>query len=157
MPPAWPNEPQLDTAVFDVGFWEILIIMVVALLVVGPERLPRLARTVGLWVGKARGFVRSVKEEIDREIATDELRRTLAKQAEMPELQELMDDIKKDSSKKAGPVRRVTKGEDQPEPLVRAAKDDTPKDDKAKAEKREAAAHKPSAAESASRPHDGST
>ena len=77
----------------DVGFWEIIFIAVIALLVVGPERLPRIARTAGLWVGKMRGFVSSVKADIDREIATEELKKTLAKQAALPEVEELVDDI----------------------------------------------------------------
>jgi sec-independent protein translocase protein TatB len=77
----------------DIGFWEIIFIAVIALLVVGPERLPRIARTAGLWVGKMRGFVSSVKADIDREIATDELKKTLAKQAAMPEMEELIDDM----------------------------------------------------------------
>lgn len=79
---------------FDISFWELVIIMIVALLVVGPERLPRVARTIGLWVGKAQSFVRTVKADIDKELATEELRRTLAKQAQIPELQELVDEVK---------------------------------------------------------------
>ena len=78
---------------FDIGFWEIIFISVIALLVVGPERLPRIARTTGLWIGKMRGFVSSVKADIDREIATEELKKTLAKQAAMPEMEELIDHI----------------------------------------------------------------
>ena len=78
---------------FDVGFWEIIFIAVIALLVVGPERLPRIARTAGLWIGKMRGFVSSVKADIDRELATEELKKTLAKQAALPEVEELFDDI----------------------------------------------------------------
>jgi len=54
---------------FDIGFFEIIFIMVIALLVVGPERLPRIARTAGLWLGKMRGFVSSVKADIDQELA----------------------------------------------------------------------------------------
>ena len=57
---------------FDVGFWEIAIVAVVALVVVGPERLPPLARTVGLWVGKARRMVADVKADIDREVRESE-------------------------------------------------------------------------------------
>ena len=76
---------------FDIGFTEIIFIMVIALLVVGPERLPRIARTAGLWVGKMRGFVSSVKADIDRELATEELRKALDKQAVVPELEELID------------------------------------------------------------------
>lgn len=58
---------------FDVGFWEVSLIAIVALVVVGPERLPRLARTVGLYVGKARRVLRDVRSEIDREINRAEL------------------------------------------------------------------------------------
>jgi len=78
---------------FDIGFSEVILIFVIALLVVGPERLPRIARTAGLWVGKMRGFVSSVKADIDRELATEELKKALAKQAAMPELEELVDEV----------------------------------------------------------------
>ena len=78
---------------FDIGFFEIIFIMVIALLVVGPERLPRIARTAGLWVGKMRGFVSSVKADIDQELATEELKKVLAKQAAVPELEELIDEV----------------------------------------------------------------
>jgi sec-independent protein translocase protein TatB len=78
---------------FDIGFSELILVFVIALLVVGPERLPRIARTAGLWVGKMRGFVSSVKAEIDRELATEELKKALAKQAAVPELEELIDEV----------------------------------------------------------------
>ena len=58
---------------FDVGFWEIAIIAVIALIVVGPQRLPHFARTAGLWVGKARRMVSDVKADIDREVRESEL------------------------------------------------------------------------------------
>lgn len=79
---------------FDIGFSEILLVMVIALIVVGPERLPRLARSAGLWIGKIRGFVASVKTEIDRELAAEELRKTLARQAKMPELEEIIEEVR---------------------------------------------------------------
>ncbi len=78
---------------FDIGFSEIIFIMVITLLVVGPERLPRIARMAGLWVGKLRGFVSTVKADIDRELATEELKKVLAKQASSPELEELIDTV----------------------------------------------------------------
>ncbi|MGB5306142.1 MAG: Sec-independent protein translocase protein TatB [Gammaproteobacteria bacterium] len=78
---------------FDIGFFEIVFIMVIALLVVGPERLPRVARTTGLWLGKLRGFVTSVKADIDKELAAEELKKALAKQASLPELKELIDEV----------------------------------------------------------------
>lgn len=77
---------------FDIGFSEIIFIMIIGLLVIGPQRLPRVARAAGLWFGKLRGFVTAVKSDIDRELATEELKRTLAKQAAIPELEELIEE-----------------------------------------------------------------
>jgi sec-independent protein translocase protein TatB len=62
---------------FDIGFSELLLIAVVALVVLGPERLPKAARFAGLWVRKARAQWHSVKSELEREIADEELKRTL--------------------------------------------------------------------------------
>lgn len=78
---------------FDIGFSEIIFIMVIALLVVGPERLPKIARAAGLWAGKLRGFVSSVKADIDKELAAEELKNILGKQASSPELEELIDTV----------------------------------------------------------------
>ncbi len=77
---------------FDVGFFELLLIGVVTLLVVGPERLPKLARTAGLWLGKARSMVASVKADIDRELAAEELKKVMSKQAELPGLHDIMEE-----------------------------------------------------------------
>ena len=60
---------------FDISFAELLVIAVVALIVIGPERLPRVARTLGFLVGRARRYVETVKSEIRNEIELDELRR----------------------------------------------------------------------------------
>ena len=59
---------------FDFGFWELAIIMVVALLVVGPERLPALAGQVGRFVGKARRMIASIRSDIESEIKAAELK-----------------------------------------------------------------------------------
>ncbi|CAK0768084.1 Sec-independent protein translocase protein TatB [Gammaproteobacteria bacterium] len=79
---------------FDIGFWELVMVGVVALIVVGPERLPGLARTAGLWLGKARYFVSSVKAEIDREIKAEELRRILAEHARLPEVDKFIEETR---------------------------------------------------------------
>jgi sec-independent protein translocase protein TatB len=65
---------------FDVGFWELMILGLVALLVVGPERLPKLAYTAGKWLGKGRSMINSVKSEIDKEIKAEELKQVLEEQ-----------------------------------------------------------------------------
>ena len=62
---------------FDVSLVELAVIALVALLVLGPEKLPRAARTVGLYVRKARQSWYSVRSEIERELAADELKRSL--------------------------------------------------------------------------------
>lgn len=62
---------------FDIGFWEILLIAVVALVVVGPERLPRLIRVTGLWIGRAQASIQSIRNEISKEIRAEELKQAL--------------------------------------------------------------------------------
>jgi sec-independent protein translocase protein TatB len=63
--------------VFDIGFGELLLIAVVALVVLGPERLPKAARFAGLWVRRARNQWDSVKQELERELHAEELQRNL--------------------------------------------------------------------------------
>lgn len=62
---------------FDIGFSELLIIAVVALVVLGPERLPKAARFAGLWIRRARAQWYSVKSELERDLAAEELRKSL--------------------------------------------------------------------------------
>lgn len=60
---------------FDIGFSELLVIGVVALVVIGPEKLPRMARTLGHLAGRLQRYVADVKADINREIELDELRK----------------------------------------------------------------------------------
>jgi sec-independent protein translocase protein TatB len=60
---------------FDIGFSELLVIGVVALIVIGPEKLPRVARTVGVLAGRLQRYVSDVKADINREIELEELRK----------------------------------------------------------------------------------
>ena len=57
---------------FDIGFSELLVIAVVALIVIGPERLPKVARTVGHLIGRMQRYVNDVKADISREMELDE-------------------------------------------------------------------------------------
>ena len=67
---------------FDVGFTELLLIGVVSLVVIGPERLPDVARTVGKWIGKTQRFVRGVKSDIANELDSGELKQLIGDQRE---------------------------------------------------------------------------
>ena len=90
---------------FDIGFWELAIIALVALLVVGPERLPRLARTLGMWLGKGRRILSGIKDEIDREIQADEIKQSLENKMRNPmgeavgETLDAVQGIKRDTEK----------------------------------------------------------
>ncbi|MDX5297968.1 MAG: Sec-independent protein translocase protein TatB [Gammaproteobacteria bacterium] len=59
---------------FDIGFLELLVCAVIALIVLGPERLPHAARTLGRWVGRARRMVRHFTDEVDKQLKAEELR-----------------------------------------------------------------------------------
>lgn len=91
---------------FDVGISELALIAVVALIVLGPERLPRAARTVGAMLRRLRSSWTNLRYEIDREIAADELKRSLRETGE--------------SIRKADPVaavkREIDAIKDSPEP-----------------------------------------
>lgn len=77
---------------FDIGFFEIVVVMVVMLIVIGPERLPKVARTAGLWLGRARSVIQTVKADIDRELAAEELKRTLQQQAQQSGIHEIIEE-----------------------------------------------------------------
>ena len=98
---------------FDIGFWELALIGLVTLLVVGPERLPKVARTAGKWVGRGRRLIQSVKADIDREIKAEELKEILEKQAlhnPLEEIQEIGDDLQrtlKDAEPRTGTASKT--------------------------------------------------
>ena len=90
---------------FDAGFLEFLIIGIIALVVIGPERLPSVARTIGGWIGKARAFVDNTKRDIEREINATEMRELLDNQKkEIDELRNIVDDTKESFKKQASEV-----------------------------------------------------
>jgi sec-independent protein translocase protein TatB len=80
---------------FDVGLQELILIMVIALLVVGPKRLPGLARKAGFWLGRARSYIAGVQNDIAEELRADELRDMMTRQEqEMRELRSMLDQTK---------------------------------------------------------------
>ena len=116
---------------FDFGFWELVLIAVVALLVVGPERLPGVARQAGLWVGKARRFMSSVRSDIEREIQAEELKKVLnQQQSELKELKGMLMETQAD----------VKTELEQTDHLVKSLEDQlqsTPTQDSSKQDKQE--------------------
>ncbi|MDC1447198.1 Sec-independent protein translocase protein TatB [Candidatus Thioglobus sp.] len=79
---------------FDFGFWEIAIIGVITLIVVGPERLPALARKAGVIMGKLNKFLNKVKADINEELKTDELKDHLSMDDEKSIISDITNEAK---------------------------------------------------------------
>lgn len=77
---------------FDVGFWELCLVGLVGLLVIGPEKLPKVARVIGFWVGKSRHMLSTVKAEIKQELQAEEMRQILKQQSQTEAVQQLLKD-----------------------------------------------------------------
>jgi len=93
---------------FDSGFLEMLVIGVIALMVVGPERLPGLASKAGKMVGKMKAFVANTREDIEREIRAEEMQSMLAKQKdEISELRDMMQNSSKEIASEVNDVSSV--------------------------------------------------
>ncbi len=82
---------------FDAGFAEVMVIAVIALLVIGPERLPEVAAKVGGWIGKAKAFVSSTKADIEREFEASKMKDILTEQKkEIEELRQMVSETQED-------------------------------------------------------------
>lgn len=77
---------------FDIGFSELMIIALVALIVLGPKRLPEVARTAGQWMGRLRRFIADVKQDIDREMQQAELAELRNLKHELDETRRVMEE-----------------------------------------------------------------
>ena len=88
---------------FDIGFPELVVISVVALLVIGPEKLPETIRTMSLWIGRIQRSFSNIRREIESEIGADEIRQQLHNENIMKELEET-----KNSLQQAGQDVRTT-------------------------------------------------
>ncbi len=83
---------------FDIGFPELLLLGIVALLVLGPERLPDTMRTLGLWIGRMRRFTARIRREIEQEIGADEIRRQLHNEEILRDLREVNTELQSTSA-----------------------------------------------------------
>jgi len=107
---------------FDVGFWELGLIAVVALLVIGPERLPGVARTVGFWIGKTRNFVSSVQSDFHREvIKTEELKQLLEEQSKIKDIHEILEQSVDSASKNVSVSANLFKNDQPPQNSIAAS------------------------------------
>ncbi|WP_148253301.1 Sec-independent protein translocase protein TatB [Aidingimonas lacisalsi] len=86
---------------FDIGFLELLLLGVVGLLVLGPERLPKAARTLGLWIGKIKRTVSGMQREISAQLEAEELRQKLDQQQK--KLDDGLNKVKRDVESYAEP------------------------------------------------------
>ena len=121
---------------FDVSFSELLVIAVVALLVIGPEKLPKVARTVGAFTGRMQRYMAQIKEEVNREMRFDELQKLQQEIKQTVEntqnniqqsIHQQVDEIKGAATSAAKPkkvIRKATtsKTASLPNPKVSAAK-----------------------------------
>ena len=80
---------------FDIGFPELVVVSVVALLVIGPEKLPETIRTLSLWIGRVQRSFASIRQEIESELGADEIRQQLHNESIMKELEDTKNTLQK--------------------------------------------------------------
>ena len=101
---------------FEIGFAELFLLGVIALLVVGPDRLPGLARTVGVWVGKAQRMVGQVRADIEREVRADEIRKAAKEYSPTAALADMRKEVEDLASEVSRPVDLDADGNGTGEP-----------------------------------------
>lgn len=125
---------------FDIGFPELVVISVVALLVIGPEKLPETIRTISLWIGRIQRSFSNIRNEIENELGADEIRRQLHNEKIMEELEQTRDTIKsvgqdmKDTIRSAETEARQLEGDAQPEAIQTSDAQTTATDKKVSSE-----------------------
>lgn len=78
---------------FDISFTELLVVAVIALFVIGPERLPQTVKEVSLWIGRLKRSLRETRQELEKQIGADEIRRTLHNENVMQQLNHIKQDV----------------------------------------------------------------
>ncbi|EGR1477679.1 Sec-independent protein translocase protein TatB [Vibrio parahaemolyticus] len=115
---------------FDIGFWELVLISVVGLVVLGPERLPHAIRSVSRFIGAAKNMANSVKDELSHELKVQELQENLRKAEQMgmedlsPELKSSVEELKKAAQSVNRPYADKTQSETETakaEPVTESA------------------------------------
>ena len=108
---------------FDIGLTELLIVAVVTLIVIGPQRLPQTLRTLGLWIGRAKRTFAKISAEIEREIGMDEVRQDLFNESILEKIQQ---DTKQGNSVATRPIEQSSVQQaDDSQAVEQAAQIDT--------------------------------
>ncbi|HUV23503.1 MAG TPA: Sec-independent protein translocase protein TatB [Gammaproteobacteria bacterium] len=135
---------------FDMGFTELMLIGIVALVVIGPERLPGVARTAGKYVGRLKRFMTTVKADVEQELRADELRQILSEQQkELDSLKDTISEAGRDIEKDVG----VNEAVEHSEAVVASVSDESSRNESQPAEpaSAEPAAAKPAAKKAAAK------
>jgi sec-independent protein translocase protein TatB len=90
--------------VFEIGFSELLLVAVIGLLVLGPERLPSAVRTASLWIGRLRRQFNEIRADIEREVGADEIRAQLRNEQIMEQLRESRQALESSARSLAAPI-----------------------------------------------------
>ena len=96
-----------DCLMFDIGFPELLLVSVVALLVVGPDRLPESIRTLSLWLGRFRRSFANIKQEIENEIGADEIRAQIYNESILEDIAKSKETLEEVRTELTGAVAEV--------------------------------------------------
>lgn len=96
---------------FDVGFWELCLIGLVSLIVIGPEKLPKVARIAGFWIGKARNMVATVKSEIREELQEEEMRQMLEQHPVVEDFKSIVEETSNSISENTQSIKQSIKDE----------------------------------------------
>lgn len=91
---------------FDIGFWELALIAMIALIVLGPKRLPEAARIAGQWVGRLRTFITNVKSDLDHQLQAEELAELRRLKEELTQTRETLE------ASSQGIARNISEGLD---------------------------------------------
>ena len=92
---------------FDFGFWELILVMIIGLIVIGPKRLPQVAAQVGEWLGRMRHLMHQFRQSIQQELQAEELKEVLRQQQD--EIQELRDIVQNQADPDAPLVEAIEK------------------------------------------------
>ena len=98
---------MFDSYMFDIGFLELMAVAVVGLLVIGPEQLPSTVRTIMLWIGRLRRSFSQVKQDIEREIGAEDIRRQLHNESVMQELEKTRQELNSIAEETKESVERI--------------------------------------------------